>query len=111
MSDSSFLHTTVTNASWLLFLAVSHPPCRINNGGCSHLCLLAPGGGSKCACPNGVEFLPGNKTCSNGNERCVICMNVFLKQRLKENVERYYGLSTVCCIHKHEKQSRPLSTV
>ncbi|KAL9988042.1 hypothetical protein ACROYT_G002440 [Oculina patagonica] len=47
---------------------VSPSPCCINNGGCSHLCLLAPGGGSKCACPNGVELLPGNKTCSNATQ-------------------------------------------
>ena len=48
--------------------------CSINNGGCSHLCLLAPGGGRKCACPNGVELLPGNKSCSNGNGRYTFCI-------------------------------------
>ncbi|KAJ7377405.1 hypothetical protein OS493_029303 [Desmophyllum pertusum] len=44
---------------------MNRPPCRINNGGCSHLCLLAPGGKYKCACPNGVELEADNKTCSN----------------------------------------------
>ena len=68
--------------------------CHINNGGCSHLCLLAPGGQSKCACPNGVELLPGNKTCSNGNGRYVNCMKVFLKHPLWENVVQYLGLTT-----------------
>ena len=74
---------------------MNHPPCRINNGGCSHLCLLTPGGGSKCACPNGVELLPGNKTCSNGNTRLVNCMKAFLKEAIKENVGKCYGLKLI----------------
>ncbi|PFX27283.1 Low-density lipoprotein receptor-related protein 6 [Stylophora pistillata] len=44
---------------------MNRPPCRINNGGCSHLCLLAPSGGSKCACPNGVQLEADSRTCSN----------------------------------------------
>jgi len=45
--------------------AVNKSSCRLNNGGCSHLCLLAPGGRSKCACSNGVALQADNKTCSN----------------------------------------------
>ena len=87
------------------------PPCSINNGGCSHLCLLAPGGGSECACPNGVELLSGNKTCSNGNGRFVNCMKAFLKQPIKEKAATYYGLTADCCIWQAQKQSKDLWTV
>ncbi|XP_022241765.1 low-density lipoprotein receptor-related protein 2-like [Limulus polyphemus] len=38
-------------------------PCMNNNGNCSHLCLLSPGGGYKCACPDQFIFLSDNKTC------------------------------------------------
>ncbi|KAG7278877.1 hypothetical protein CRUP_036391 [Coryphaenoides rupestris] len=30
---------------------VANHPCQTDNGGCSNLCLLSPGGGYKCACP------------------------------------------------------------
>ena len=42
-------------------------PCDNSNGGCSHLCLLAPyPPGYTCACPTGVKLLD-NYTCANGN--------------------------------------------
>lgn len=42
-------------------------PCRHRNGGCSHLCLLAPyPPGYSCACPTGVKLID-NMTCANGN--------------------------------------------
>ena len=32
-------------------------PCRLNNGGCSHMCLLSTApGGRTCACPDGFDF-------------------------------------------------------
>lgn len=68
-------HTTHDSSLWLTRVhslsapPMNRPPCRINNGGCSHLCLLAPGGRSKCACPNGVALEAGNTTCSNGNKK------------------------------------------
>uniref|UniRef100_A0A3Q2Y480 Low density lipoprotein receptor-related protein 1Ba n=1 Tax=Hippocampus comes TaxID=109280 RepID=A0A3Q2Y480_HIPCM len=37
--------------------------CQIANGGCSHLCLLSPGGGHKCACPSNFYLAADNKTC------------------------------------------------
>ena len=59
--------------SLFLFLLISFfplaspmnsPPCRIKNGGCSHLCLLAPQGRYKCACPNGLRLKASdNMTC------------------------------------------------
>ncbi|KAK7915952.1 hypothetical protein WMY93_011713 [Mugilogobius chulae] len=38
-------------------------PCQINNGGCSNLCLLSPGGGFKCACPTNFYLAADNKQC------------------------------------------------
>lgn len=39
-------------------------PCRKGNGGCSHLCLLAPGPKTHtCACPTGILIKPDGKTC------------------------------------------------
>jgi len=70
---------------------------------------LAPGGGSKCACPNGVELLPGNKTCSNGNGRFVNCMKAFLKQPIKEKVATYYGLTADCCIWMESRKAEQKS--
>lgn len=41
-------------------------PCDNNNGGCSHLCLLAPyPPGYTCACPTGVKLMD-NFTCADG---------------------------------------------
>ncbi|KAG9261064.1 low-density lipoprotein receptor-related protein 1B-like [Astyanax mexicanus] len=37
--------------------------CQVNNGGCSHLCLLSPGGGYRCACPTHFYLANDNKTC------------------------------------------------
>ncbi|KAJ8247100.1 hypothetical protein GJAV_G00258720, partial [Gymnothorax javanicus] len=37
--------------------------CQVTNGGCSHLCLLSPGGGFKCACPINFYLGADNKTC------------------------------------------------
>ncbi|XP_028028555.1 low-density lipoprotein receptor-related protein 4-like [Bombyx mandarina] len=39
--------------------------CGKNNGGCSHLCLLKPGGRS-CACPIGIKLNKDGKTCADG---------------------------------------------
>uniref|UniRef100_A0A4W3JHK9 Low density lipoprotein receptor-related protein 4 n=1 Tax=Callorhinchus milii TaxID=7868 RepID=A0A4W3JHK9_CALMI len=41
--------------------------CKINNGGCSHLCLLAPlPKAYNCACPTGINLLSDGKTCVPG---------------------------------------------
>ncbi|KAA0723842.1 Low-density lipoprotein receptor-related protein 4 [Triplophysa tibetana] len=46
--------------------------CSVNNGGCSHLCLLSPAPkGSSCACPTGINLQADGKTCTHG-------MNSFL---------------------------------
>ncbi|XP_011894048.1 PREDICTED: low-density lipoprotein receptor-related protein 1B [Cercocebus atys] len=42
---------------------VSKHLCMINNGGCSHLCLLAPGKTHTCACPTNFYLAADNRTC------------------------------------------------
>uniref|UniRef100_A0A914WZW9 Uncharacterized protein n=1 Tax=Plectus sambesii TaxID=2011161 RepID=A0A914WZW9_9BILA len=64
-------------------LKVVHPlrqprgnnPCGDNNGGCSHLCLIAEGGQTfTCACPDQFIMLADNKTCEpNCTERQFAC--------------------------------------
>ncbi|KAM6444695.1 low-density lipoprotein receptor-related protein 4 [Rhynochetos jubatus] len=44
-----------------------HTACEVNNGGCSHLCLLAPlPKGYSCTCPTGINLQSDGKTCSPG---------------------------------------------
>ena len=39
-------------------------PCGSNNGGCSHLCLISPGGNTfKCACPDYFLLSRDGRTC------------------------------------------------
>jgi hypothetical protein len=47
-------------------LPVSFNPCEKENGGCSHLCLLAPRRLHSCACPSGVALMSDMKTCEYG---------------------------------------------
>uniref|UniRef100_A0A8C1IWU7 Low density lipoprotein receptor-related protein 4 n=1 Tax=Cyprinus carpio TaxID=7962 RepID=A0A8C1IWU7_CYPCA len=50
------------------FLSKVQTPCSVNNGGCSHLCLLAPSPkASSCACPTGINLQADSKTCTHGN--------------------------------------------
>ncbi|XP_077317486.1 low-density lipoprotein receptor-related protein 4-like isoform X1 [Lithobates pipiens] len=47
--------------------------CSVNNGGCSHVCLLSPHPkGHSCACPTGVNLLGDGRTCSSGMDRFLI---------------------------------------
>ncbi|XP_028967382.1 low-density lipoprotein receptor-related protein 2 [Galendromus occidentalis] len=56
-------------------------PCEVDNGGCSHLCLLSPNPAGlkfpaehRCACPEDFVLLPNNRTCiancTEGQKRC-----------------------------------------
>lgn len=40
--------------------------CSISNGDCSHMCLLHPQTGYKCACPIGVKLSENGRTCKDG---------------------------------------------
>ncbi|KAG9328294.1 hypothetical protein JZ751_015364, partial [Albula glossodonta] len=55
---------------------VSSHPCQINNGGCSNLCLLSPGGGYKCACPTNFYLASDGRRCMSNctasqNDKCI----------------------------------------
>uniref|UniRef100_A0A670IUS4 LDL receptor related protein 1 n=1 Tax=Podarcis muralis TaxID=64176 RepID=A0A670IUS4_PODMU len=51
-------------------------PCKVNNSGCSNLCLLSPGGGFKCACPTNFYLGADGKTCiSNCTASQFVCKN------------------------------------
>ncbi|XP_075884557.1 low-density lipoprotein receptor-related protein 4 isoform X1 [Nelusetta ayraudi] len=73
-------HTLAQNLENLMDIHMFHRlrqtvsnPCSVNNGGCSHLCLLAPPPrGSSCACPTGINLQPDRKTCSPGMSRFLI---------------------------------------
>uniref|UniRef100_A0A7N6BYU7 EGF-like domain-containing protein n=1 Tax=Anabas testudineus TaxID=64144 RepID=A0A7N6BYU7_ANATE len=61
---------------------IVHNPCDVNNGGCSHLCLLAPAPkGSSCACPTGINLQTDGKTCTPGTDNlCLfLCLLVVLR--------------------------------
>ncbi|XP_074659791.1 low-density lipoprotein receptor-related protein 6-like [Tubulanus polymorphus] len=48
-------------------------PCGSNNGGCSHLCLMAPVPPYySCACPTGVRLLKDKKKCADGAEQLLL---------------------------------------
>lgn len=54
-----------------------HPnPCGMDNGGCSHLCLLAPASKYRCVCPSNFFLNSDNRTCiancSSSQFRCGI---------------------------------------
>ena len=57
-------------------------PCGDDNGGCSHLCLIAPGGQTyTCACPDNFELAGDDLSClarcgsnqfrCDNNEMCI----------------------------------------
>ena len=51
----------------LSFVLAAESACNVDNGGCSHLCLLAPPPrGHSCVCPTGVLPDKDGKTCKTG---------------------------------------------
>uniref|UniRef100_A0A3B3RZD4 LDL receptor related protein 1 n=1 Tax=Paramormyrops kingsleyae TaxID=1676925 RepID=A0A3B3RZD4_9TELE len=55
---------------------VTNHPCQTNNGGCSNLCLLSPGGGYKCACPTNFYLAhDGHRCMSNCTASQFVCKN------------------------------------
>lgn len=68
-------------------LSVVHNSCAVNNGGCSHLCLLAPAPkGSSCACPTGINLQTDGKTCTPGMKR----LSTFQKHLTKKWIWKGY---------------------
>ncbi|XP_048838951.1 low-density lipoprotein receptor-related protein 1 isoform X2 [Brienomyrus brachyistius] len=55
---------------------VGDHPCQTDNGGCSDLCLLSPGGGHKCACPTNFYLANDGRQClSNCTASQFVCEN------------------------------------
>ncbi|CAL8382563.1 unnamed protein product [Boreogadus saida] len=55
---------------------VDNHPCQSDNGGCSNLCLLSPGGGYKCACPTNFYLAADGRHCmSNCTASQFVCKN------------------------------------
>jgi len=49
--------------------------CAVDNGQCSHLCLLTPiDPFYTCSCPTGVLLLSDNRTCADGNAVYCLCI-------------------------------------
>lgn len=72
------------DGGWAQFVCVSpsvvRSPCSVNNGGCSHLCLLAPAPkASSCACPTGINLQTDGKTCTPGNKKPSTSLFAFRK--------------------------------
>lgn len=61
--------------------------CQVTNGGCSHLCLLSPGGGYKCACPTHFYLANDNKTCLS---------NCTASQVRLTKLTKHFLLTTLC---------------
>uniref|UniRef100_A0A6A7FMH6 Prolow-density lipoprotein receptor-related protein 1-like n=4 Tax=Hirondellea gigas TaxID=1518452 RepID=A0A6A7FMH6_9CRUS len=51
-------------------------PCE-NNGNCSTLCLLSPGGGASCHCPNNFKLASDNTTCDADCPAQFVCKNTY----------------------------------
>ena len=57
-------------------------PCYTNNGGCSHLCLLAPlPEDYACACPTGILLNNDGKTCDIGKLENMLLKKVFFLRK------------------------------
>lgn len=66
--ERPFSPFSLTRLYSFCFLSKVQTPCSVNNGGCSHLCLLAPAPkSSSCACPTGINLQADGKTCTHGN--------------------------------------------
>lgn len=69
-----------------LYLTATNP-CGIDNGGCSHLCLMSPVKPFyQCACPTGVKLLENGKTCKDGKKM------VSKKEKIQIATEILYDL-------------------
>ncbi|GIY34990.1 low-density lipoprotein receptor-related protein 4 [Caerostris darwini] len=55
------------------FWSAVNSECKVNNGGCSHLCLMSPGPkGYSCKCPTGILLQKDQKTCDKGMNNFLI---------------------------------------
>ena len=58
-------------------------PCRVGFNQCSHLCIMIPGGKSRCKCPTGQSFINTDRTiCDAGTISYTFKVNVVHKPML-----------------------------
>lgn len=62
-----------SKSSDVFTIAVTEHPCQVDNGGCSNLCLLSPGGGYKCACPTNFYLAADGKQCLSNCTASQVC--------------------------------------
>ena len=63
--NTAFHHAIFYSFIYIFIYCLSGTnPCGTENGNCSHLCLISPGGSSyTCACPDDFTLLPDARTC------------------------------------------------
>lgn len=75
--ERSYLNETLSPMGITVFDPARQPKssstCQVNNGGCSHLCLLSslPPYYS-CACPTGIKLMQDGKTCRSNAEKILL---------------------------------------
>ena len=62
----AYRHNSYFIECWSVLDSIN--PCSVNNGGCSHLCLLTATGnsGHSCNCPQGLELTDDSSNCTQG---------------------------------------------
>lgn len=71
---SSYVSWSLSDLSFFLLCSlVADHPCQVNNGGCSNLCLLSPGGSYKCACPTNFYLAADGRQCLSNCTASQVC--------------------------------------
>lgn len=79
-------------------------PCGENNGGCSHLCLIAPGGKNyTCACPDSFVLVSNNNrsctaNCSLSEIRCGAVDDRYVFRRFLFMSRKLYVVGKAVCL-------------
>ncbi|KAI5732042.1 hypothetical protein M8J77_020305 [Diaphorina citri] len=67
-------------------------PCNENNGGCSHLCLIAPKDGIRCVCPAGNLLREDRRTCSENPSKFLLVSQTDKIRQISLDVEYRYPI-------------------
>lgn len=84
------------------FLIPGDNACRVNNGGCSTLCLAIPGG-RMCACADNQHLEENSTTCM-----CMIFMRKFCISPVGKIVRVINIKYKKVRIHKHQADKKPI---
>ncbi|XP_014212147.1 low-density lipoprotein receptor-related protein 6-like [Copidosoma floridanum] len=61
--------------------------CKVNNGGCEHLCLTTRDGGRSCACKLGWQLNPDRKTCRLVTDFIIYVVDDLIRGRIVDNTK------------------------